>query len=73
MLKDPYPTKCGVVDYKIVKDTWPYAKGTCHLDCILASMYEKCGCLGYDVEDLVGKNSWILAIKSFSLLQSNLG
>lgn len=54
LLPSPYHTKCGVKEYNLVKG-YPYSKAMCHLDCLISFIYKECGCLGYDVEEYVGK------------------
>ncbi|XP_066916576.1 acid-sensing ion channel 3-like [Clytia hemisphaerica] len=48
MLPSPYATDCREVDFKFVDPKTRYTQGICVIDCIIAHVYEKCGCLGED-------------------------
>ena len=44
---------CGTGKYKVISETYPYSQVMCWIDCILAFVFEKCGCLGVEMTDEV--------------------
>ncbi|XP_066927258.1 acid-sensing ion channel 2-like [Clytia hemisphaerica] len=53
LLPHPYESDCGERELEVIKKSYPYSQWICFVDCILSYAYQECGCVGFDIEELV--------------------